>query len=84
VLLDGRLFFAKRGAVVGEIFKSSVLDPSYEDMRELLANQLKAFRDMPDGKVSGKTANEEDDLAMSMLMNVYWSFCIRATSAFEL
>lgn len=83
ILLDGRLFFVKRGATIGESFKAGSVCPSFDEMRELLSNQLKAFRDLPNGQITGKTANEEDDLAMSVLMNVYWSFCIRATSAFQ-
>lgn len=76
-MFDGRILFAKRGATVGEVYKSTGHAPSYHSMRVLLASQLKSFRDMPDGSVSGKTASDEDDLAMSLLMNVYWSYCIR-------
>lgn len=52
-LLDGQLFFVKRGVTVGELFKASATTPSFSDMRELLGTQLKQFRDLPDGKITG-------------------------------
>lgn len=79
-MMDGRVYFVKRGITVGEIHRLNSRDPSYESQRALLATQLKNFRDEPNGKISGKTQNDEDDLAISVLMAFYWSFCIRATS----
>lgn len=77
-ILDGRVFIAKMACTVGETYRASNVPPTLESQRELLAAQLKNFRDLPNGKVSGKDANTEDDLGMSLLMNVYWSYCIRA------
>ena len=47
----------------------------------LLGEQLKRIRDHDDGTISGKTANDGDDLAMALLMLVYWSLTVRATEA---
>lgn len=53
VMLDGQLFFVKRGVTVGELFKASAEMPTFDSMRELLGMQLKQFRDKPDGKITG-------------------------------
>lgn len=34
-------------------------------------------------RYAGKTSTEEDDVGMSLLMNVYWSFCVRATAGLQ-
>jgi len=80
-MLDGRVFVAKGACTVGETYRASNIPPSLESQRELLSAQLKNFRDLPNGKVSGKDANTEDDLGMAVLMNAYWSYCIRACIA---
>lgn len=80
-MLDGRVFVAKGACTVGEAFRAGNIPPSLNSQRELLSDQLKNFRDLPNGKVSGKDANTEDDMGMSLLMNAYWSYCIRASVA---
>ena len=80
-MLDGRVFVAKGACTVGETYRASNVPPSLDSQRELLSAQLKNFRDLPNGKVSGKDANTEDDLGMAILMNAYWSYCIRASVA---
>jgi hypothetical protein len=80
-MLDGRVFIAKSACTVGETYRASNVPPSLDSQRELLAAQLKNFRDLPSGKVTGKDANTEDDLGMSLLLNTYWSYCIRASVA---
>lgn len=49
-----------------------------ELIEELIA-QLGRFSDRPDGTVSGKTfAGDQDDMAMSLMLAVYWRVCILA------
>ena len=80
-MLDGRVFLAMGCITIGEVYRATNTPPSIQSQRDLVAAQLKNFRDLPNGKVSGKDANTEDDLAMSVLINAYWSYCIRATMA---
>lgn len=80
-LFDGRVSCAKDGATVGEVFRAGAKTPTFLSQRELLAAQLKSIRDTPSGKVSGKSADTEDDLAMATLLGFYWSYCIRAAMA---
>lgn len=80
-MMDGRVVCAQDGVTVGEVFRSNYKTPSFRSCRELLCIQLKAFRDKSDGKVSGKSANNEDDMAMAFLIATYWSFCIRMARA---
>lgn len=78
-LLDGRVFVALGAVTVGEVYRPGFEHPSLQSQRELVTAQLKNFRDLPDGSVSGKDANNEDDLGMTPIMLAYWSYCIRAT-----
>ena len=80
-LFDGRVFCASDGITVGEVYRNGGSPPSFRSMRDLLATQLKAIRDTPSGKISGKSSDNEDDLAMAVLLGVYWSYCIRAALA---
>ena len=52
------------------------------DPMDTLVDQLKRFRDHPDGTVSGKSAGgEEDDLGMAVMLCMYWSLCVRASES---
>ena len=53
--------------------------PTYQESAELLGLELKAMRDTPDGKISGKVdSSQGDDLALAFMMAVYWSFTCRS------
>lgn len=79
-ILDGRVCIANNAVTVGEIYRVGAKHPTLDNQRALMGEQLKSFRDMPDGSISGKDANTDDDMGMSLLMAVYWSHCIRASS----
>ena len=52
------------------------------DTIQLLVDQLKRVKDLEDGTISGKTlSGDNDDLAMALMLNVYWSLTVRATEA---
>ena len=57
-LLDNRIRFAHGFVVVGEVYRNGSNTPSPNETRQLLATQLKNVRDLPSGKVSGKTSSE--------------------------
>jgi hypothetical protein len=79
-ILDGRVCIAINAVTVGEIYRVGAKHPTLDNQRALMGEQLKSFRDMPDGSISGKDANTDDDMGMSLLLAVYWSHCIRASS----
>lgn len=57
-------------------------EPSVFDAIETLAAELKEFKETEKGP-SGKTNSDNDDSAMALILNVYWSYCIRANEMFE-
>jgi hypothetical protein len=53
----------------------------FDETFAMLCEELKHFRDLPDGKISGRTAGGDlDDMGMAFLIAIYWSFCIKATT----
>lgn len=77
LLIDGRIRFAKRMACIGDVYKANHEKPTEKSVRETLSDQLKTFRDLPNGKISGKTDSHEDDVAMAFLLTLYWSHSLR-------
>lgn len=79
-LLDGRVTFAEPLVTTGaNTFRSRAREVDPEAMVDLLAAQLFAIQDQPDGTVSGKTlSGGKDDLAMAFIMAVFWSLSVRA------
>ena len=55
--------------------------PKLQETVDLLKASLKSFKRDAKGKVSGKTANTNDDLAMALMITLYWSFMIRAQTS---
>jgi hypothetical protein len=50
------------------------------NLLEEMSAQLIRFSDKPDGTVSGKSfAGDQDDMAMSLMLAVYWRVCILAS-----
>jgi hypothetical protein len=78
-LLDGRVTFAADLATTDmSVVHLRARKVPAEELVKVLCDQLKAFRDQPDGKVSGKgMAGEKDDLGMAALMAFYWNLCVR-------
>ena len=65
-----------------ESFDSRHKPSNIENPLDTLSSQLKRIKDHPDGTVSGKSAGgEEDDLAMALLLCMYWSLCVRASES---
>ena len=78
--LDGRVFSAPDAIAAGrDAFDRESLPISYKDIAGLLAKELASFRDLPNGKISGKVdSSQGDDMGMAFLMAIYWSFTCRA------
>lgn len=79
-ILDNSLIFAGQFVVTGRsAFEARAPLVNYNEQIELLLTQLGQFKDQPDGSISGKTpAGGNDDLAISAMMSIYWSFLIRS------
>lgn len=60
--------FAKRFVTVGQ----HMVAPSCESAKTRLFQELVEFKDDKRGKVSGKTANTNDDQAMSLIQGFHW------------
>ena len=82
-ILDKSLRFCGSLVVTGKCaFDVRCPEPVPEDQIELVLTQLGNFRDQPNGKVSGVTAaGGVDDLGISLMMAIYWSFLIRSIRA---
>ena len=82
-LLDGRLSHASDGCTENAAINNrNIKKTTFTDSLALLARQLKSFRDLPNGKITGVHADgTHDDLGMSFMMALYWSHCIRALGA---
>ena len=80
VLLDRRLRQMENLVTTSKLAYAPTADePDGDTMVGLLCEQLKIFRDLPNGKISGTTsAGLKDDLGMALLLAIYWSFCVRA------
>ena len=79
--LDGRVCFSAAVHVADATAINKRARVSTQDeLIYKLGAQLKALKDQPDGTVSGKHLGP-DDLAISMLIGVYWSMCCRAVFA---
>ena len=80
-LMDGR-FVISASAVTccRSDLDSRLTAVPLSDNVQLLADQLKRVKDQEDGTISGKTqAGDNDDLAMALMILVYWSLTVRAT-----
>jgi hypothetical protein len=63
-------------------FESRATTSSVNDLIEELSAQLVRFSDRPDGTVSGKSfAGDQDDMAMSLMLALYWRVCILASDS---
>lgn len=80
LLLEGRIAVATPITTVTRACVdagASVSGPSVNHL-SILRDQLTRIKDDPRGKISGKTAHgDEDDLAIALLIGVYWSAALR-------
>ena len=74
--------WAGLATVCDSVFKGSLRVPvSPEEAFETLCEQLAAFRDHPDGSISGKDGGAaEDDMAMALLMCVHWADTVKTAN----
>ena len=79
-LLDDAIRFSGQFVVTGRgAFNPKAPAVSYAEQIETLLTQLGQFKDQPDGRISGKSASgDNDDLGISAMMCIYWSFLIRS------
>jgi hypothetical protein len=82
-LLDNRIRLAPGGVTVSKAaYQINASDGSWPDTLKMLAAELKSFRDLPNGKISGRmTDGQSDDVGMAFLMALYWSHCVRALNS---
>ena len=83
VMLDRRLRVIENPVTTSKrAYAPNAEEPEGTAMVKHLCEQLKNFKDLPNGKISGTTADgQKDDLGMALLLAIYWSFCVRALGA---
>lgn len=79
-LMDGAIAVHESVVVADRsAFEMRATTAAPNELIEELIAQLGRFSDRPDGTVSGKTfAGDQDDMAMSLMLAVYWRVCILA------
>lgn len=79
-LLDGQLFIAETTVTVGrDAFDNRAKCDTADDAIDMLQAQLIQFRADDRGKVTGKTADgQNDDIGMAFLLALYWRLCVMA------
>lgn len=82
-MLDNRIGVDERMTVVGAVHMKQYTNPKREDVVATLIASLGAFHETEKGEVTGKTSSTNDDLAMALLLAVYWSHTIKAVSALD-
>ena len=80
ILLDGRMVISATCVTATRSDIDSRVQPvPIAETIDMLSEQLKRIRDHDDGTISGKTLSGDcDDLAMALMMNVYWSLAVRS------
>jgi hypothetical protein len=86
VLLDNRLAISGNMALTGRgSFDPRSKQPNADTTINTLFKQLGAFKDQPDGKVSGCTAaGDKDDLGIAFMMTIFWSVSVRSAAKIAL
>jgi hypothetical protein len=82
LMQDKRIVVWDRCVTIGAVHLRRMQAPSLESALETLRTGLIEFKETPKGP-SGKTASNNDDSAMAFILNVYWSYCVRATQVFS-
>ena len=78
-LFENRIFLSKEMTTLGPVHLPRHTHPSKIDALALLQTELTYFRETDRGP-SGKGSDRNDDLAMSFMLALYWSHCVRATA----
>lgn len=82
MMMDNRLNFAEQLVTIGDVHKKRSNTPSPKEIKSLLKDELANFHD--DGtNITGKTADTNDDVAMTLVHFAHWSMAIRATAMLE-
>lgn len=82
MMMDNRLNFAEPFVTIGDVHKKQAATPSTVDIKKMLLEELANFHD--DGtNITGKTADTNDDVAMTVVHFAHWSMSIRATAMLE-
>lgn len=69
LMVDNRVLVYDNLVTVGNA-ERNIDPPSVEEVMQLCGDSLCRFKDLPNGKISGKTATHKDDMAMAMLINM--------------
>jgi hypothetical protein len=64
--------FVQRMVTIGPVHMLNSRSPSAEEAKHKLLLQLVEFKDDKKGKVSGKTANTNDDQTMALIQGYHW------------
>ena len=80
---DGARALVERGFVtVGDVHKKRSATPSAGEVKQTLKEELANFHD--DGAtITGKTADTNDAIAMTLVHFAHWSMAIRATAMLD-
>lgn len=82
MMMDNRLHFAESFVTVGDVHKKRSATPSAGEVKQTLKEELANFHD--DGtNITGKTADTNDDIAMTLVHFAHWSMAIRATAMLD-
>ena len=82
MMMDNRLNFAEQMVTIGDVHKKRSNTPTPKEIKSLLKDELANFHD--DGtNITGKTADTNDDVAMTLVHFAHWSMAIRATAMLE-
>jgi len=77
VAVNSRVVVADRTA-----FETHATATPFCELNTELGAQLIRFADRPDGTISGKTFDgDNDDLAMSFMLAIYWRVCVLSSSS---
>lgn len=82
MMMDNRLNFIEPFVTVGEIHKKEAKTPSTQEIKQIIRDELVQFHD-EDKTITGKTAETNDDGAITLIHMAHWSMSIRATAMLD-
>jgi hypothetical protein len=82
LMMDNRLHFVEPFVTIGEVHKKGVKTPTPKEIKDVVQEELIKFHD--EGKtITGKTAETNDDCAITLVHLAHWSSSIRATACLD-